>query len=282
MQPAGGAPVLQHRAAEAPIGVFDSGIGGLSVLDALRREMPMEDFVYFADTAHAPYGERDPAHVVDRTRAVTQDLRARHGIKAMVVACNTATAAAIHLLRGELPTFPLVGVEPALRPAAALSRTQRVAVLATRGTVQSSKFAALLASIDRAIEVRVVACDGLARAIEDDDAIMVAELSRRYARAAGDFGTAPGQIDALVLGCTHYPFATGALRACTGDAVHFLDTGAPVARHTRRLLETGGSLALRTAGRLRLEASGALAPIERAAARWLQRPVAPASSGAPA
>ncbi|MGJ7489530.1 glutamate racemase [Variovorax sp. ZT4R33] len=277
---------MSGSAAVAPgdraIGVFDSGIGGLSVLNALRREMPGEDFVYFADTAHAPYGERDDAHVVDRTRTVARELLAHHRIKALVVACNTATAAAIHVLRSELPSLPLVGVEPALRPAAALSRTRRIAVLATRGTVQSSKFATLRESIDASVDVRVVACDGLARAIEDDDAPLLAELGARYVHAAGDFGTAPGQIDTLVLGCTHYPFAATVLRASTGDAVHFLETGAPVARQTRRLLEAGAGLAVRTAGRLQFEASGPLAPLERAAARWLLVPAMSAVPGASA
>ena len=97
-----------------PIGVFDSGIGGLSILRALRIELPHEDFVYVADSGHAPYGERDNAHVIQRSRAITAHLRAECDIKALVIACNTATAAAIHLLRAEHPDLPIIGVEPAL------------------------------------------------------------------------------------------------------------------------------------------------------------------------
>ena len=126
-----------------PIGVFDSGVGGLSILKALRAELPGEDFVYLADNAHAPYGERVDDYVADRSRAVLRRLIEDHQVKMMVVACNTATAAAIHLLRDEFPQLPLVGVEPALKPAVASSRTRRIGVLATRGTLSSGKFAAL-------------------------------------------------------------------------------------------------------------------------------------------
>src|SRR6185369_13653234 len=123
-----------------PIGVFDSGVGGLSILRALRAELPQEDFVYFSDAAHAPYGERGDLYVVERSRAIAQQLLDEHRIKALVVACNTATAAAVHLLRAEHDRIPTVGVEPALKPAAALTRTGRVAVFATRGTLGSEKF----------------------------------------------------------------------------------------------------------------------------------------------
>ena len=105
-----------------PIGVFDSGIGGLSILRALRDELPHEHFVYLADSGHAPYGERGDAFVTQRTRSITQHLRAQHHIKALVVACNTATTAAIHHIRAEHPDLPLVGVEPAIKPAAAAGR----------------------------------------------------------------------------------------------------------------------------------------------------------------
>ncbi|MDB5843892.1 MAG: glutamate racemase, partial [Polaromonas sp.] len=132
-------------ARNAPIGVFDSGIGGLSVLKALRADMPNEDFVYIADSGHAPYGERDAAHVLARSRAIAQYLVSQN-VKALVMACNTATAAAIALLRAEHPGLALIGVEPALKPAVALSRTGRIGVMATRGTLSSGKFQALLAA----------------------------------------------------------------------------------------------------------------------------------------
>jgi glutamate racemase len=256
---------------DRPIGVFDSGIGGLSVLNALRAELPQEDFIYFADTGHAPYGERGDAYVTERTRTVAEDLIERHRIKALVVACNTATAAAIHVLRAEYPMLPLVGVEPALKPAVAASRTGRIGVLATRGTVNSRKFEALRQSLAGQADFSVVACDGLAGAIERGDTATVATLCARHAGAAGVFGTQPGQIDTLVLGCTHYPFAAEELRRHTGDAVRFIETGAPVAQQTRRLLAAAGLLAAERDGAVRLMGTGAPEALEAAAARWLER-----------
>ncbi|MGJ7579272.1 glutamate racemase [Variovorax sp. RHLX14] len=255
------------------IGVFDSGIGGLSVLDALRAELPHEDFVYFADAGHAPYGERDEAHVVARSVAVAQELVLQHGIKALVVACNTATAAAIQVLRESYPSLPLVGVEPALKPAVAMTRTRRIAVLATRGTTTSRKFETLRESLSGQAEFVVVACDGLAAAIERDDAPTISALCARYVGEAGMFGTQAGEIDTLVLGCTHYPFVAEELRRHTGTEVRFIDTGAPVAQHTRRLLSAAGLLNSRTApGSILLVGSGDKAALDAAATRWLRTP----------
>ncbi|AMM26109.1 glutamate racemase [Variovorax sp. PAMC 28711] len=265
---------------DSPIGVFDSGVGGLSVLNALRAELPHERFVYFADTAHAPYGERSEAYVAERTRAVARHLIDRHGIKALVVACNTATAAAIHLLRADHPALPLVGVEPALKPAVARSRTRHIAVLATRGTLASRKFEALQASLADQARFSLVPCDGLASAIEAADAPSIAALCARYTGDAGDFGDADGQIDTLVLGCTHYPFVAAELRRHTGESVHFIDTGAPVAQQTRRLLTAAARLA-DGEGKVELLTSGVAPQLDAAAARWLVGPAAPASLALP-
>ena len=142
-----------------PIGVFDSGIGGLSILQALRAELPAEDFVYVADSGHAPYGERDAAHVIGHSQAITRHLLAQHHIKALVVACNTATAAAIHLLRQQYPYLPIVGVEPALKPAAQLSQTRRVGVMATRGTLESAKFRVLLDALQGQADFILQPCE---------------------------------------------------------------------------------------------------------------------------
>ncbi|MBT2321258.1 glutamate racemase [Variovorax paradoxus] len=255
-----------------PIGVFDSGVGGLSVLNALREALPHERFVYFADTAHAPYGERGDAYVAGRTRAVARHLLERHQIKALVVACNTATAAAIHELRAEHPALPVVGVEPALKPAVAISRTGHIAVIATRGTVESRKFESLRASLAAQAVFSIVPCDGLAGAIERDDAAQIGSLSQRYLEAAGVFGSAPGQIDTLVLGCTHYPFIADELRRHAGAAVRFIDTGAPVAQQARRLLSQAEVLAEAGDGGVALLCSGAPDALDAAAARWLRLP----------
>ncbi|TFY98493.1 glutamate racemase [Ramlibacter rhizophilus] len=254
----------------APIGVFDSGIGGLSILRALRAALPAEDFVYFADTGHAPYGERTEDHVIERSLAIAGELIARHRIKLLVVACNTATAAAIARMRASWPDLPIVGVEPALKPAVQASRTGRVGVLATRGTLASDKFKRLLASLGPGADIRLQPCDGLAAAIERDDASQVEALCARYVQALGALGHEPGQIDTLVLGCTHYPFALATFQRLVGDGVGILETGEPVARQVNRLLESG---ALRTdteaPGKVTLLGSGEPHALQAAAARWL-------------
>ncbi len=255
--------------ADAPIGVFDSGIGGLSVLRALRAALPGEDFVYLADTAHAPYGERGDAFVADRSLAVARQLHDDHGIKALVVACNTATAAAIAPLRQAWPALPLVGVEPALKPAAAQTRTGRVGVMATRGTLHSGKFRALHESLAHRATFVLQPCDGLAEAIEHGDAMKIIAGSQDHTRAMGRFGSEAGEIDTLVLGCTHYPFASGVLRELVGPDVRLVETGEPVARQTQRLLASAGLLCGRSHGSLSLLATGPSDSLHAAAARWL-------------
>lgn len=254
------------------IGVFDSGVGGLSVLAALRAELPHERFVYFADTAYAPYGERGDAYVIERSRKVTEQLVAEHGIKALVVACNTATTAAIHLLRAEHPALPIVGLEPALKPAVATSRTGHISVMATRGTLASAKYAALRESFAGSANVRAVPCDGLVKAIEGLDTAAIAALCERYMAEAGPFGDAPGQVDTVVLGCTHYPLVKSELQRQAPPTLRFIDTGAPVAQQTRRVLTSLGRLADGGDGGLVLQGSGDLAVLEAAAAHWLQEP----------
>lgn len=273
---------------QQPIGVFDSGVGGLSVLHALRAALPRERFVYLADSANAPYGERAAAQVSARTLAITGYLRAQHRIKALVVACNTATAAAIDELRQRHPGLPLVGLEPALKPALALTQTGHVGVIGTRGTLGSAKFGKLLASLADRAHFVLQPCDGLAHAIERSvlstapasGSTETGALCQRYLHAMGTFGKAPGQIDTLVLGCTHYLFVTDELRALLGPGVQFVETGAPVARQTRRLLETAGLLrnglrepqaAAETAG-TRLLTTGPAAMLQAAAQRWLGLP----------
>ncbi len=229
-------PKLLINPAFSPIGVFDSGVGGLSVLRALRAELPQERFVYVADSGHAPYGERDDAHVIARSHAIAEHLIASHGIKALVVACNTATAAAIHVLRAAYPALAIVGIEPALKPAAAQSKTSVVGVMATRGTLQSEKFRKLMESLHGKATFILQPCDGLADAIEHGDATEIGALCASYMGAMGRFGINSGEMDTLVLGCTHYPFIEAELRKRVGSDVQFLEGGAPVARQTKRLM----------------------------------------------
>lgn len=247
--------------------MFDSGVGGLSVLRALRAELPHEDFVYVADSGFAPYGERDHRHVVARARAITSYLRTQHAIQTLVIACNTATAAAIHLLRQEHPNLPMVGVEPALKPAVATSHTKHIGVLATRGTLGSAKFQTLLDSLAGQAHFSCQPCDGLADAIEHADTTKIVALCKEYTRAMGQFGLKNQQIDSLVLGCTHYPFAHAELSALLPAGVQLIDNGQPVARQTRRVLpqaardDQPGQLTLCSTGRPEL--------LAQAAQRWL-------------
>lgn len=281
----------------APIGVFDSGIGGLSVLQALRHELPHERFVYLADSGNAPYGERGDAFVMARTRTVAQHLQRAHGIKALVIACNTATAAAVEQLRTDMPTLPVIGVEPALKPASLSSQTHHVGVIGTRGTVTSQRFARLVSEHGARAQFHVQACDGLARAIEDSTAhpaptdpstTEIRALCALYIGALGQFGVKTGEIDTLVLGCTHYIFAKDHLRALLGPEVQLIDTGAPVARQTRRILAQAGHLvpeadastasagnmvhAVAGPAQIQLMTTGSLEALESAAQRWLDLP----------
>lgn len=279
--------------ASSPIGVFDSGVGGLSVLRALLAAMPHERFVYLADSANAPYGERGDAFVTARTHAITEYLCQQHHIKALVVACNTATAAAIHEVRSSHPELPLVGLEPAVKPALAVTQTGHVGVIGTRGTLTSAKFGKLMASLADQAHFVVQPCDGLAHAIERSVALPAAApdspvhatetgaLCERYVRAMGRFGRGPGQMDTLVLGCTHYIFVAHELRALVGPEVQFIETGEPVARQTRRLLEAAGLLALPPSGQptspmgsepVQLLTTGPVAMMQAAAQRWLNLP----------
>ncbi len=285
--------------ASSPIGVFDSGVGGLSVLRALLAAMPHERFVYLADSAHAPYGERGDVYVAARTHAISRYLCEQHHIKALVVACNTATAAAIHEVRSSYPELPLVGLEPAIKPALAATQTGRVGVIGTRGTLTSAKFGKLMASLAGQAEFVVQPCDGLAHAIERSVAQALpapapgstayttetGALCARYVQAMGPFGTEPGQIDTLVLGCTHYIFVAHELRALVGPEVQFIETGEPVARQTQRLLEAADLLYRPVdaaagepcphpdaARRVQLLTTGPVAMLEAAAQRWLDLP----------
>jgi glutamate racemase len=257
-----------------PIGIFDSGIGGLSVLKALRSELPGEHFIYIADSGHAPYGERDDAHVIARSLAIAAYL-VKQNIKALVVACNTATAAAIDLLRATYPTLPIVGVEPALKPAVAVSQTRHIAVMATRSTLASSRFAALLAAHAHHARFTLLPCDGLAEAIEQSaqtsSTIELVAACARIIRAIAIFDTqkeTESKIDTLVLGCTHYPFAAQHIAAQVGSTVQLIDTGHAVARQTRQRLGTNLSTHQHAAP-IEFISTGNPAALHAAASAWL-------------
>lgn len=228
----------------APIGVFDSGVGGLSVLREIRARLPHESLLYLADSGHVPYGEKSADFIRARCRSIAAFLLGQ-GAKALVIACNTATAAAISELRGLYPQIPVVGMEPAVKPAAQATRTGVVGVLATTGTLRSAKFAALL---DRfASDVRVITqpCPGLVECIEAGD------LQGAGTRALLERFTAPlleQGCDTLILGCTHYPFIKPLLADMLPPGITLIDTGAAVARRVEAVLGERGMLAEGAAG----------------------------------
>ncbi|MFL9608782.1 glutamate racemase [Methylobacillus sp. Pita2] len=221
------------------IGVFDSGVGGLSVLRHIREQLPGERLLYFADSLNAPYGPKSQAFIIERSREISRFLIG-HGAKAIVVACNTATAAAIQTLRSELD-IPIIGMEPAVKPAAAATRSGVVGVLATTGTLKSAQFAALLAHYGKNIKVVTQACLGLVECIErgDLDGKATRALVAEYVAPLIDVGA-----DTIVLGCTHYPFAKPLIAEIAGPDVVLIDTGEAVARQVRHRLEEAGLLAV--------------------------------------
>ena len=220
----------------APIGVFDSGLGGLSVLQAVRALLPHESLLYVADSRFAPYGERPDTFIEQRSVAIGRWLRER-GAKALVVACNTATAHGVAALRADA-TWPVIGVEPGIKPAAALSRSGVIGVLATAATLRSARFADLLAR--HTAQGQRFLCQpghGLVECIEagDIDSPKVMALLDRFIGPMVAQGA-----DTLVLGCTHYPFLIPAIERRFGTALTLVDTGAAIARQLQRRLETDG------------------------------------------
>jgi glutamate racemase len=260
-------PTATPSSPRAHIGVFDSGVGGLSVLRALRQHLPGADFTYLADSFHAPYGEKPAEQVQARSRAIAEWLRAQ-GAQLLVVACNTATAHAIEALRDELAPWPIVGVEPGIKPALAQSRNGRVAVLATPGTLASDRFARLLRAHDPNQQVQALPCPGLAGAIEQADPVAAGlpALLDRTAQRVRETGA-----DTVVLGCTHYPFVADELAQRLGSGVQLLDTAEAIARRVASLLPPSPQ-APTGQGRLRLCSTGEPTTLQRLAARWLDHP----------
>lgn len=255
----------------APIGIFDSGLGGLSVLRHVHARLPQENLLYFADCAYAPYGPRPDAEIVARTLAVAQYLIERQA-KVLVLACNTATAAAIDAVRAAYPSHAVVGVEPGLKPAAALSKSRVVGVLATESTVRSARFTLLQERISQATGVRFVAkgCAGLADQVEKG------ELRSRATAQILRAHLAPlleQDADTLVLGCTHYPFLRPLIEdiceELRGTPIAVIDTGEAVARQIERVLQAGGLQAEAGIGAIAACTTGSASTLEAACIRLL-------------
>lgn len=218
-----------------PIGIFDSGVGGLSVFRQIRADVPHEHLLYVADSGHAPYGNKAAEFIVRRSVAISEFLL-EQGAKAIVVACNTATAAAIAHLRQRF-SLPIVGIEPALKPAVALTHSGVVGILATGNTVRSDKFAALLNQHGQRARVLVQPCPGLADCVEHGDlnGARPRALLEQYLKPLLTSGA-----DTLVLGCTHYPFLIPLIQQLAGPGVAILDPSPAVARQLRRRLDVAG------------------------------------------
>ena len=219
------------------IAVFDSGVGGISVLRQLRREMPHERYLYFGDSANAPYGTRPTEEIRALTLAAAEKLMAR-GLKALVVACNTATSAAIEDLRRRYPDTIVIGIEPALKPASDRFPGGTVGVMATPATLREQKFARLLERFSDHCRVAKLPAAGLVELVEagkadsPETAALLRPLLEPYA----------GKLDAVVLGCTHYPFAAKVILDILGHETVLLDGGPGTARETKRRLEAAGLL----------------------------------------
>ena len=221
------------------IGVMDSGVGGISVLKHIHALLPHEHLMYVADSKYAPYGNKTPKEITTRCMIIADYLIAQN-VKALVVACNTATAAAIDEMR-EAYDLPIIGMEPAVKPAAEASRNGVIGVLATVGTLKSAQFAALLESYGRNVKVVTQACVGLVECIErgELDTPETKALIRQYTTPLLAEGA-----DTIVLGCTHYPLVKDAIREIVGAEISLIDTGAAVAKQLKNKLEEKGLLSI--------------------------------------
>ena len=219
------------------VGVLDSGVGGLSVLREIRRLLPGEHVLYVADSAYAPYGDRDPAFIDARVGAIADFLVSR-GAKAIVVACNTATGVAVDGLRQRL-ALPVVAIEPAVKPAALRTYTGRIGVLATSRTLASDRFRGLVTTHASGVDVLEQACPDLVERVEAGDVTSAGtrQLVEGYVAPLREAG-----VDVLVLGCTHFPFLEPLIRQAAGPGVTIVDPAAAVARQLARRLDAGGLL----------------------------------------
>ncbi len=217
-----------------PIGVFDSGLGGLTVLQDIQTLLPHESLVYIADSAYAPYGEKDANDIVNRCLHIANTLIQQHEIKALVVACNTATAVAIHTLREQL-AIPVIGMEPAIKPAVDITESGVVGVLATENTLKSDKFSNLLDAHQHKARIITQPCFGLVEAIEQGEleSESTHQLLLKYVQPMLDEA-----VDTIVLGCTHYPLIEPLLRKLVGEQVHIMSTGAAVAKQLKSQLQS--------------------------------------------
>lgn len=227
---------MNQNTAHTALGIFDSGMGGLSVLRAIHKHLPNENLIYLADQAHVPYGPRPLAQVQNFSEAIVEFFL-QQSVKLIVVACNTASAAALHHLRKQFTLLPFVGMEPAVKPAAEQTRTRVVGVLATPATFQGALYASVLERFANGVQVLQHTCPGLVQQIE------LGDLDSPATRAILESALQPmlrRGIDTIVLGCTHYPFVIPLIQEIVGENVRVIDPAPAIARQTERILETNG------------------------------------------
>jgi len=228
--------LIRPPKSSSPIGIFDSGVGGLSVLRAVRAQMPEESVIYFGDQGHIPYGPRPMEQIRNFSEAITRFLL-DHDAKLIVVACNTASAAALKYLRETFPDVPFVGMEPAVKPAAEHTQTGKVGVLATPATFQGALYASVVERFANGVELLQDTCSGLVQQIEQGN------LNSSETRTILNDALLPmleKNIDTVVLGCTHYPFVIPLIEQIVGENVRVIDPAPSVAKQVWRVLEAKG------------------------------------------
>lgn len=244
---------MPMNSSQHPIGVFDSGVGGLSVLREIQALMPNENIIYFGDQGHVPYGPRPMEQIQDFSEGITRYLLGQHA-KIIVVACNTASAAALTYLRQTFPDVQFVGMEPAVKPAAEKTQTGKVGVLATPATFQGALYASVVERFANGVELFQNTCSGLVQQIEMGN--LDGDETRKILEDALHPMLAKN-IDTVVLGCTHYPFVIPLIEKIVGENVRVIDPAPAVAKQVKRLLEAGGNLSQsEQSGRLRFVTSG--------------------------
>ncbi len=220
-----------------PIGIFDSGIGGTSILNEIIKLLPNENTIYLADSKNAPYGKKTPEEIIALSKKNTEYLL-HIGCKLVVVACNTATTNAIDLLRKEYP-IPFIGIEPAIKPASLQTKTNVIGILATQGTLNSSLFEKTANTLDKKISIVEQVGEGLVELIEQGkiDSAEMDTLLQKYL-----YKIIQSNADHIVLGCTHYPYLIPKIKTIIGDQITLIDSGEAVARQTKHILEKHGLL----------------------------------------
>lgn len=232
-------PIISNN---QPIGILDSGVGGLSIAKAVTQQLPHENLIYVADTLHSPYGNKSVNFIQQRINDISQSLITRKHIKALVIACNTATVNGIDQLR-QLIEIPIIGVEPAIKPAAQKSVSQNIGILVTQATAENERFNKLVKQHSHTAKVHIQPCPGLVEIIErrDVNSDNCQQLLNQYIQPLLAM-----EIDTLVLGCTHYPFLKDQINAITKNTIDIIDTATPVAAQLKRRLNALSILSKQT------------------------------------